>query len=182
MISKSVIVFWSVACLTIFVHLVGKDRGATRLLHSTDGANVDDRGCANGVDRQTFQVAKSLQHQDASAPWQCTHCHRLDYIRDRACISAIDAHASVGKGDNRSIEAAWVPTFGRSDENRPHRPRRRVRQEASATPSPARCCACARAAQKLWPSLSQVIPQPANMAATNKCLARSNKSRTRGET
>ena len=29
MISKSVIVFWSVACLTIFVHLVGKDGGGT---------------------------------------------------------------------------------------------------------------------------------------------------------
>ena len=29
MISKSVIIFWSVACLTIFVHLVGKDGGAT---------------------------------------------------------------------------------------------------------------------------------------------------------
>jgi hypothetical protein len=29
MISKSVVVFWSVACLTIFVHLVGKDGGAT---------------------------------------------------------------------------------------------------------------------------------------------------------
>jgi hypothetical protein len=29
MISKSVIVFWSVACLAIFVHLVGKDGGAT---------------------------------------------------------------------------------------------------------------------------------------------------------
>ena len=29
MISKSVIVFWSVTCLTIFVHLVGKDEGAS---------------------------------------------------------------------------------------------------------------------------------------------------------
>ena len=29
MISKSVIVFWSVTCLTIFVHLMGKDEGAT---------------------------------------------------------------------------------------------------------------------------------------------------------
>jgi hypothetical protein len=29
MISKSVIVFWSVTCLTIFVHLIGKDDGAT---------------------------------------------------------------------------------------------------------------------------------------------------------
>lgn len=29
MISKSVIVFWSVFCLTIFVHLIGKDGGGT---------------------------------------------------------------------------------------------------------------------------------------------------------
>ena len=29
MISKSVIVFWSVACLTIFVHLMGRDGGGT---------------------------------------------------------------------------------------------------------------------------------------------------------
>ena len=67
-------------------------------------------------------------------------------------------------------------------ENHSHRSRGQGREEGHQRrhrSGPAAARAPERR-QKLWPSLSQVIPQPANMAATNKCLARNHPDRSVG--
>jgi hypothetical protein len=55
-----------------------------------DRIALGDRGYPDGIDRPTFQIAKSLQPQDANDPWWCTHGRRVADIHDCAFISAAD--------------------------------------------------------------------------------------------